>query len=79
MFYMKKNFFQRCHICGRPYKGYGNNAFPAKLGRCCDECNENLVIPLRIMMISNPNKALEIISKLSNNQYFKVKLYDKKE
>mgnify|MGYP006926201477 FL=1 len=30
------------------------------------------------MMISNPNKALEIISKLSNNQYFKVKLYDKK-
>lgn len=75
---MKKNNIQRCSICGRPFKGYGNHAFPAKMGKCCDECNENLVIPLRIMMISNPNKALEIISKLSNNQYFKVKLYDKK-
>lgn len=61
---MKKNNIQRGSICGRPYKGYGNNAFPAKSGRCCDECNENLVIPLRIMMISNPNKALEIISKI---------------
>ena len=55
---MKKNNIQRCSICGRPYKGYGNNAFPAKSGRCCDECNENLVIPLRIMMISNPNVSI---------------------
>lgn len=75
---MKMNNIKKCIICNKPFNGYGNNAFPAKMGKCCDECNENLVIPLRIMMISNPNKALEIISKLSNNQYFKVKLYDKK-
>lgn len=69
---------QRYSICGRPYKGYGNNAFPTKSGRCCDECNENLVTPLRIIIVSNPNKVLEIIFKSSNNQYFKVRLYDKK-
>lgn len=32
-----KNF---CCICGRKFKGYGNNPVPLKTyGRCCDECN----------------------------------------
>lgn len=40
-----------CCICGRPYKDYGNNAWPVKDGRCCNECNSNAVIPTRILML----------------------------
>ena len=37
-----------CSICGKPYTGYGNNADPVNKGRCCDTCNETVVIPERI-------------------------------
>jgi hypothetical protein len=42
-----------CVICERPIpaKGdwrSGNNAEPAAKGRCCDECDRTVVIPLRI-------------------------------
>lgn len=30
----------------------GNNAEPLKDGRCCEWCNNNLVIPLRIRRIT---------------------------
>lgn len=37
-----------CPICGKRFKGYGNNPRPVKKeGRCCDECNRNVVIPAR--------------------------------
>lgn len=37
-----------CVLCGQPIIGYGNNPWPlAEEGRCCDECNE-LVIMARI-------------------------------
>ena len=26
----------------------GNNAYPVKVGRCCDDCNWNQVIPARL-------------------------------
>ena len=39
-----------CVICGREFNGYGNNAEPVKTGRCCDECNLNVVIPERIIV-----------------------------
>ena len=42
---MKK---KRCSICGKEYDGYGNNAQPVNSGRCCDECNEKVVIPTRL-------------------------------
>lgn len=33
-----------CCICGKKFKGYGNNPWPLKEeGRCCDECNEKVV------------------------------------
>lgn len=38
-----------CSICGENYKGYGNNAQPVNNGRCCDKCNAEVVIPIRIM------------------------------
>ena len=33
-----------CCICGKKFKGYGNNPWPLKEeGRCCDGCNEKVV------------------------------------
>lgn len=37
-----------CSICGKHYKGYGNNAQPINDGRCCNYCNSTLVVPKRI-------------------------------
>lgn len=45
---MKNNESKICIICGKPYIGYGNNAWPIKTGICCNDCNSNLVIPARI-------------------------------
>ena len=37
-----------CCLCGKRFKGYGNNPDPVKKeGLCCDECNEKIVIPVR--------------------------------
>lgn len=55
-----------CSICGKPFKGMGNNAFPFNMGRCCNKCNDNAVIPLRIMMAINPERAAEILSEINN-------------
>ncbi len=35
---------QLCSICFKPYEGYGNNAEPINKGRCCDQCNDLVVI-----------------------------------
>lgn len=39
---------------------HGNNAAPVAEGRCCDDCDEKLVIPTRIrnMLLSVYEKAL---------------------
>lgn len=41
----------KCSICGGTYTRYGNNAEPINHGRCCDACNQNTVIPLRMIRI----------------------------
>ena len=33
-----------CSLCSRPYSGYGNNAQPLSNGRCCDSCNEDVIV-----------------------------------
>jgi hypothetical protein len=38
-----------CSICGGKYTGWGNNAQPINDGRCCYECNNNRVIPARLV------------------------------
>lgn len=44
---------EKCCFCGKEIVGWGNNPYPAsKEGRCCDECNVRIVIPIRIMMWS---------------------------
>lgn len=45
-----------CSLCSETYEGFGNNAQPINAGRCCDACN-NLVIVERInAMIFNSHK-----------------------
>ena len=44
-----------CSICGDTIKIfangiYGHNPEPVSDGRCCDECNLNVVLPYRIML-----------------------------
>lgn len=34
----------KCCICGKEIAGHGNNAEPLKSGRCCDECNQKVII-----------------------------------
>ncbi len=48
---------QVCCICGKEFEGYGNNPDPVKLeGKCCDKCNEEVVIPERIKRIFGGKK-----------------------
>ena len=50
----------KCSICGdiigkfSGSRGFGHNAQPINDGKCCDECN-NLVIIERIKEMSNDN------------------------
>lgn len=42
----------KCSICGKQFEGWGNNPRPVTNGDndvCCDECNEEKVIPTRIL------------------------------
>ena len=49
---MKKvNETQICSITGKPYVGYGNNAWPFD-GRCSDYANSKYVIPARILGVT---------------------------
>jgi hypothetical protein len=51
-----------CCICEKDAGKYGNNAQPIIEGRCCDKCNERLVVPLRIkisIMIQEIGRDIE--------------------
>lgn len=48
----------KCVFCKRTITNYGNYAEPVKNGRCCDLCNELVVIPARLMLILQ-NKKLK--------------------
>lgn len=46
----------KCCLCGKEIEGFGNNPDPlGNLGEedeeCCDECNEEKVIPARIELL----------------------------
>lgn len=45
-----------CSICGKEYFGYGNNAQPVNDGRCCDECNLNIVVPARVFLMNKEKR-----------------------
>ena len=43
----KRTLTRRCAICGRVYYGFGHIAEPVALGRCCDRCHAEAVLPER--------------------------------
>ena len=48
-----KELRHKCCICGRQFTGKGNNPAPVEhhVGEvCCDECNANVVVPLRLFL-----------------------------
>lgn len=51
-----------CCICHKEIKGYGNNAAPVVIGTCCNECNNNVVIPFRIYQLGRNQKEALCVS-----------------
>lgn len=49
----------KCSICGRTIEGYGNNAWPVNDGRCCDKCDDEVVVPRRINDAKSENEKLK--------------------
>ena len=50
-----------CPLCGKPYKNWGNNPYPMERDMVCDECNMNVIIPLRFGIdIKSIQKSEEI-------------------
>ena len=46
-----------CCICGKRIRNHGNNPWPIKRsGKCCDECNTNIVIPARVDKVLKESK-----------------------
>lgn len=51
---MKQSLDEKtCVICGKKFRGFGNNAEPVKRGECCDDCNFNKVLPKRLGLVQN--------------------------
>jgi len=51
-----------CGICGNQYIGFGHNPQPIQTppnAQCCNDCNVNVVIPMRLNMIKE-NKSWEL-------------------
>jgi hypothetical protein len=38
-----------CSICGEPYTRFGHNAEPINHDRCCDKCNQDVILPARML------------------------------
>lgn len=47
-----------CAICHEKYIGFGHNAEPVALGRCCQICNDVKVIPFRLKLMRLPVNKL---------------------
>lgn len=47
-----------CCFCGKKFEGWGNNPYPANKdddARCCDSCNDSVVIPNRLARLWEKN------------------------
>ena len=49
---------KKCCICGKEFEGWGNNPWPYKHeGECCDDCNLQYVIPMRLTLMQERNRT----------------------
>ena len=58
----------KCDICHKEIKGYDCNAWPLSKGRCCQECDDKYVVPLRIFL-SGAIKDQILILKAENSTF----------
>lgn len=68
----------KCNLCGKEIKGFGNNPDPLIENdddRCCDECNDKYVIPMRIYMLEHKMERGELLTMI--NKIRKENGYDK--
>lgn len=57
---------RECVICGREFSGYGNNPWPVmQSGKCCDECNFDVVLPARMAGNTRKIKAKDSLRDLN--------------
>ena len=43
---------KKCCFCDKSYGKYGNNPYPVQAnGRCCDSCNQSVVLRIRLGLI----------------------------
>jgi hypothetical protein len=61
----------KCCFCSKEFEGDGNNAQPLSEGRCCDDCNHDLVVPERISVLKNEEKDFKGIGELDDETLFK--------
>ena len=48
---------KKCIICHQPLDNkFGNNAEPVASGKCCNDCDQTVVIPKRISIYLNKTK-----------------------
>ena len=52
----------KCCLCGGKFEGMGNNPRPLNRrsgAKCCDKCNETIIIPMRIMEYLSAKRSKE--------------------
>ena len=44
---------RKCSLCGKSFEGMGHNPMPLRqyTERCCNDCNEDFVIPIRMDLL----------------------------
>ena len=52
-----ENAGQICSICRADYDEWGQSAEPVNRGRCCNRCNERVVIPAKIALMRKESSA----------------------
>lgn len=62
-----------CSICNAPIPDingwkYGNNAQPVNDGRCCNECNDYIVIPARLAHIMGAKEAARVAASIAGSK-----------
>lgn len=53
---------QKCCLCGKEFEGYGNNPWPLSTdegARCCDECNQQVILERIKQITERDNKKGE--------------------
>lgn len=62
----------KCLICGKEFEGLGNNPSPFKREVCCNECNDNLVLTMRLVLSGTVDNIILVLTPYGDILAFKV-------